>query len=479
MRPLSFFVNKKFAVVLLFFITTTFVVHFLPLIVKQAWFLLLLILLLRTKDMIFWLVFYFFLFDMPFALFYGRALDFFPVTANAWVSFKIFVCGIIFFRALVAKGQKQIPFLKPLKFLLAYLVVLIIVGLFYGINTRSIYLTVYFLSGATLFYSVPVFVKSQEDLFEFLRITYPLFFLIFIVQILEISFGFTLRAMIVRGNEIIESLEETVWALRLFHNAWLNFFCFASALVLIKFPQNYFKKSQLYLVVIVAYAAIFLSATRGWILAYSFVLVSCAIFGRLKFRTLLGLLLIMGIIGSFIVFSPSLKEQARRSGERFTSVKYVFEQTMLGKQRDPSETMETRTTERWPLVMDAYRNSNLIFGYGYSGINFEYYDNHVGFASILLNSGIVGLCLIFYLWIYIIRFNMRIDKKLKSSDPFKGCFMVFNILLLGLIIIHSTSSQQFGYLEDFRKLFNMSFLFTTNDIFYRIAMQKIFSASEV
>jgi hypothetical protein len=121
----------------------------------------------------------------------------------------------------------------------------------------------------------------------------------------------------------------------------------------------------------------------------------------------------------------------------------------------------TRLTSRNAPVMDSWRR-NPIIGWGFS--KHSYSDGHVGNQNILQVSGIIGLTIIFLAWITFFTTNFGHRRAMGNRG---NVFVSLNLMMVALVIIHSSSTQMFGYdvvFQPFIKIFVVLLVFHLSNL---------------
>ena len=211
--------------------------------------------------------------------------------------------------------------------------------------------------------------------------------------------------------------------------------------------------------------SVLMTATRGWILSYGIMLVLFfSLYIHLIEKNIKWILLGFVMLVIILNFMPDVKTQSANALKRFSTMENLFQGDIS------AEGTLSRLTNRGPLVMaNFYKNP--LTGFGFSDTVSS--DAHVGNQNLLLTTGIIGYGLFLYFWLY---FSYRIfltAKKISFNNPYKKTLKVFVIGLIGLFIIHSTSTQMFGFDPGFgaqQKLFLLSLFFSFAGFFIKDAI---------
>ena len=194
-------------------------------------------------------------------------------------------------------------------------------------------------------------------------------------------------------------------------------------------------------VIIISTLSIFLTATRGWILAFSIVL----FLTLLQFYSHIGAkhLWSIGLTGLafllvLMLFSPMLESQISNAFQRFSTVKE------LAKGDISAGGTTQRLDIRGPRVLSKFKESP-VFGWGFSDQYFEYRDGHVGHHTTLLNVGIVGYLIFTF---FFVKWLILITKKSKINyirAKYGNAVKIYAFALIFIYIIHSTSHTYWGF----------------------------------
>ena len=131
---------------------------------------------------------------------------------------------------------------------------------------------------------------------------------------------------------------------------------------------------------------------------------------------------------------------------------------------------QTRTTVRSAKVMEAfYKNPIIGWGFSFKGAH----DGHVGNQNLLQSTGVIGYSLFFYFWLFYMYGLLKVKRRIKQSNPYKNSLLVLIYGFVGIFVIHSTSTQMFGFDPHFSaqsKVFFLVVFFVFSDIFMKEAI---------
>ena len=433
---------EKFLGFLIYIFTTIIVTYLAPPVVSQLWYVILLIIYFRSKDEPYWYAFFLILSDGCLGFFgaYDVGLSLLPGMPNVDVAQVFILLTIIKASGKPAPGR--VFFSKTLQLLLIYLVFLIIWGLMIDppSELNEIFRIFKLSFPLLMFYSTPRLMRSEQDYKRFFTFIFPIVILAFLTQIFNIIFGVSPAESlgIVEIGRYSEDYSKGGEPLRAFYNTAVTLLSLFAALFYLSREDSKVNKIYMSVIVISAMLMAFLSATRGWVIAFSVILFLYALFILKTSRILsLGIVSVAMIIGLTTIRIPALNNQIRGSLERISTV---------GAAASGDYTMEgtnIRTTIRSDRVLNKWKESPL-FGWGFSNTYFSYDDGHVGNQSILLHSGLFGAVIML---IFFVQFNARllIAGIKKGPYNYNKSLIVFVFFFIGWFIIHSTSGQQFSF----------------------------------
>ncbi len=338
------------------------------------------------------------------------------------------------------------PFYSPLlSVLLIYLIFLIIQGFVLGLSTELNiqFRLVKYLLPLFLLYAIPRLFTQSKDYEACLTYLFPVAFLALAAQIITILTGLGPLYLLSLSSEYSEVFELTdVSIYRGFYNVAIVLITTFGALYLLAREKSDFTKGYLFSILVANGFSIFLSATRGWIIGFSTMVLFFMIFvSGIKLRLFIKLAFGFAIALMIVISIPALKLQINNAFKRIMTLEAIAEGDLTAK-----GTL-IRLERRVPRVMKKWKESP-ITGWGFSNEYFQYADGHVGNHNLLLHSGLTGA---FLMLAFFIHFNAKIITKSLNSpagrDGKKG-LLVFSIFFLGWFIIHSTSWQYFSFYQD-------------------------------
>ena len=432
-------IDKKIIYFLSLIVATIFVSIFLannP--ASTVYYLIILILYYKSKDESFWLAFFFVTTDGFFGFLgnYSTLINLLPGLPGIEIAQFYILIALYKIRR---KDKSNKPFYKNWTVLLfIYAIFLLMVGLTYGLSGE---LNVYFkiaklILPLALFYTTPRLFTSIEQYADLVRLLFIVFIFAFIAQLFTIATGLSPAANFAIK---VEDELEVGRNLRSYYNPFISLIVLSGALYFLAIKhQKYFSKMYLSIMVILCFAMAVLSATRGWIIAFGFVIIVYNIIvNRMEVKSLM---LIGSLFIVILVVSLSFEKVNRQI---MFSIERTLSLESIAKGDKTAGGTLIRLDERGPPVMEAWEKSP-IFGYGFSNFYFLKQDPHVGNLTLLLHSGIVGFFLLVLFILFVITRLIKL-RFMNTDNPFKKSGLALGIVLMGWFFIHSTSGQHFGY----------------------------------
>jgi hypothetical protein len=426
-------------------------IYFAPEYVKTLFLLITLFLFFISKPSndYFWIILTLIFIDNPGNIFW-KTTDIILQIGILKFSYLEFFSIVALFKTLAKKSYPKLSsFLKkPYNIYIFWLLFLLIEGIIIGIegggSTGHRYLWYYYrlIVILPLFYTLPRILAYRDNIYKFCHLIFILVF---------INFGLQLVSLFLRQNLhlLLGGSIPTYWDTGVFYSeaemirpifgVYINLFSFFSASYFYASKNKNFNSTYLLLIIITCFVSILITATRGWILAYSFFLIAILLFfmKQRNFASTVFKILII-IIPLFLLFitSPVIKSQLSGSFERLSTLEALV-------RGDPTlEGTNVRLTDRHIPVMSKFYERPLT-GWGFSGVGMDTADGHVGNQSTLMIGGVIGYIIIVYIWFYIL-FNIRMVGRAGNTNICSS-LKILSLSLLTLVIIHSTSSQIFGY----------------------------------
>lgn len=403
-----------------------------------------------NKDYL-WLAFIILLIDAPGNLFSGGARDeemrlplfsLGPGFSFGTIQMFMFVFLLKYFP--YHEFNKNI-FRKDLTVLFIFVVFVFIYSLILGMSINNIIRSLRELLNWTWVIILINGLNTPEDVKKLCKLLFPFVFIVLAAQIYVLITGQQIDGLLrgVDPHRALLVVEEGVERVsRVGGSPYLLLISIVMSLYfLFNNRKRYFPTVYLSLVIASCYLSIFLTATRGWIIAFS-VMLGLALLTQSNIHNIMKIIgmLVGGVVIiwiTYIVF-PNIQIQLDNVVKRMQTVEELAQGDVTA-----GGTLQ-RLDQRAPRVLEKFKE-NPIFGWGMSDEYRNYRDSHIGHHNLLLNVGLIGYIIVFA---YFIKWNLIISRSailLNRLKPGIGRpYLIFNIGLIAIFIIHSTSTQMIG-----------------------------------
>ena len=443
--------SKENTLFLLSFLFTVVVVYILPhlgipqLLIKVI-FLLLLLAIFRSKNDVFWLSWFFVVINAPGRLFsigYSSTiyrLPLYRLGSGAAIGFDELFLFIYLLKFLLKKDKNQNIFKRYWTFILIYGFITLFYSFGIGLSSGNVVTALRMIIPWFWILIIPEFISDSDKLAKAFELLAPFVFINFFIQIYTQITGQYLNDIL--SGEIwygfLGSAEEEL--VRIVDGCAVSLFCMIMSLFYLCSEDKRFNRTYLNLIVVVYLIFIWMTATRGWIVA-SLILLSSIFFMRgfnfIKQFTSSLLIFILFIFSLRIIY-PNFILQTSLAMERFKTLKFLIA-------GDPTAggTL-ARISEYSPRVMAIFRESPVI-GWGLSDRYISSWNIHVGNQTMLMQGGIIGYA------IWIICYTLTsiniyfLSRNLIVKGIIKNGGIVFLIAMIAIFAIHSSSSQILGF----------------------------------
>lgn len=419
-------------------VTTIIITYFTSEIIASFWALFLLVLYYRSNDEAMWLAFFLVTVDgfMGFMGLYSVTLTLIPGLPAIEISQFYVMLTVV--KVATRKVSYPLYYRKYMQILGIYLVFLIIWGLFMGLsNELNMYLRVLKTSlPFLLIYSLPRLMPDLISYKRFFGIVFIIMLSAFALQLFSLITGIYPFEEVVSAGREIDASE----AFRTFYNAITTLIGLLGALLFLSIKgKTGFNIWFLMLVVFSAVMMAVLSATRGWIIAFGFIIILSGLLVRtIDTRKIAGLVVVSAILILVGSSSAKIREQVAFSRER------LLRMESIGSGDLTAEGTLHRLDVRSPRVMNIWKQSP-VFGWGFSDTGFNSSDGHIGNQTLLMFSGLAGFILLNGFLVYFMIKMYAAYRRSARGMPYRNGYLIFIIFLAGWFIIHSTSSQQFYF----------------------------------
>jgi hypothetical protein len=446
-------------------------VYILPKYISMIIFLVFLIFIYRSKVDYLWLVWFFIINDAPGLLFSGGSrndlrLPLYTLGPGISISFQDLFIFVYFLKAIFNK--RQLTFIFKKEFTLFYIVggFVLLYSFLLGMNLEIyLHLIRAVLPWAWVFL-IPYFINSQEQIIKVSRLFFPFVFLALASQIFTYYTGAYWDDILKGVHSDFVRVSENGEASRSASAMYVTFFIFVQSLFFFLWKYRTFSKYYLATIIFTSLLTIFLTATRGWIIAFLFISLGAVLFlsGKRLFKQIIRISIIALLLIFVLQYNyPIIKRQIKLSYERVATLQALAEGDIT------AEGTLKRINERGPRVMSKVWGSPLT-GWGFSSDYFQYADGHVGNQTIMLNVGLLGFLFLTGMFFYLCYKIWVLSKKNIFNLKFGTTPLIYLLGLLAVFIIHSSSTQFWGYdmgYDPLPKIIFFAFLFSAISITFQ------------
>ncbi len=436
--------KKQIAIFLLIIIGTVITTYYTSPIISSLYYLGMLIAYFRSKNEAMWLAVFLVVSD-GFIGFFGP----YHTTLSMIPGLPPIEIGQLYILLTIVKAVQIGPVNRPyysglLGAMFVYILFLIVQGYVMGLTLalNIIFRVIKEITPLMLFFTIPRLMTEEKNYRDFFYYLFPIAFSAFISQVFTINLAVTPSEFL--GGTGHDALAFDVTEGRTYR----GFFSSGTVLITLfgalyfiakKGKEQDFNPMLLYAVVGANFLSAFLSATRGWVLSFGFIIflfftvVAKFNIKRLALIGVTGIVLFIGLM-SF----PIVGMQFTNALNRILTIK-----SLASGDATAGGTL-VRLSERSPRVVNKWLESPLT-GWGFSNTFMNYSDLHVANQNILMHSGIAGFALMMMFFFY---FNWKLflcSASLPRSHPMKESLLVFIVFFMGWFIIHSSSGQYFSY----------------------------------
>lgn len=413
----------------------------------------------------FWLLFFWLLFAEPGYLFYSLGdfnLPSLSISSLGREVFynEIFTILLIFKVIIIRIKQKPTFYYKPIIILIGYAVFLLIIGLFSGSSVLTVLKSIRYFIPLLLLVAIPNLIPVNQ-MTAAVRLMFVTVFILVGAQMVDVITGSPIASYLgetsfkfsgVEVDALSKVFDVADGPVRSVYGPFILLTSLVYALFLLLKRDWNFKPYYLLIIAFLTSFSIFVSATRGWILAVGVILIGYFILDIKR----IGKFGVIGIVLLVLAFSlPKIKLQIQQSFKRTLTLESFAEGDLTA-----NGTLN-RISVRSPRVMNKFYESP-VFGFGFSEDFYKYQDGHVGNQTLLLNGGVVGY--LFFLFFFIFFMTKCYTR---SRVYGKRGIAIFLFGLLGLLVIHSSSRMVFGYSLDVETAISLSLFFLLADFAYK------------
>lgn len=198
--------------------------------------------------------------------------------------------------------------------------------------------------------------------------------------------------------------------------------------------------NALWIIILAINLSIFISATRGYMVASLFITIMLLFMNLKKIRTINFIPWLIGFVFiSITIYTlPFIRTQIISAFDRIATLEEVAVNADMSAGGTSSRQMRAED------ALIGYEDSP-IFGFGFTEKFWKYANVHVGIPTNLVNGGIIGLAIIIGFWIVFINKSLIARSKSKKEEARK--FTTFIIGLISFIIVHLSSNYIFSFVH--------------------------------
>ena len=470
---------KDFCYLIVLLLLSFYFVYYLHPNYSRVFFIVVLLLFLISKKDYLWFAYFFILAQGPgffFADFSGLSQCRLPLytflPGFSYIPLDLFLIMALG-KAILKGKRKKLKFKKPLILILSYFVFSFFVTSFlFGTNIELLAGNLRWIFYYSVIISFLYLVNQKYEIYRFILLISPSVFFILFTQIYYVSTGIEFINLFNPGFRGV-ALNSLTGELRpLMGGILLSFFSFIFSLVLLENRDYKLTRWYLYLIIVISFFSIFISATRIWFVMFSFIMIGYIFVSRKKVRFSVGIIIILFLVVNIIISYSAITRDFLIQ-DSWSRVSQVFD---IAKGDIYSvDTAVNRFFNQMPRLLNIIKHSPLI-GYGFSTITRAYYDNDFGFLNTLLMFGVFGLALFIYFFIRYFTIIIRIIRRLCGSNPFIHPLKMLTIAWAGILIGYLSTWDFFTIY--FQKVFFIGILIAITELFIRYADKEELSANK-
>ncbi|MGA3013539.1 MAG: hypothetical protein ABSD71_05850 [Bacteroidales bacterium] len=436
--------NKDLIAFFGLFVISIFFTYKLPVYISYLWFWALLILFLMAKQEHnhLWLMFFWLLFSSPGYLFYKMGIYHLPTIAFPGEDRELYYPEIFIIlaiiKAIVYPVKQEFFYKQPLLIIICFSTLLLVQGFFQGTSSLTVLKSLRYFIPLLILYFIPSLIPYSL-VPRTISLMFASVFILLATQLIDLLAGLPIAVILgethimFSGQEV--NVDSSVFnvstdAVRTVYGPFILLLSLIISMIFLVRKNCFFKNYYVVLISILSSFSIFMSATRGWIIAVAFLFIGLFFIGTKKFTKIA---LVFLVLISIILTIPKINLQIIQVVERTLTIKD------LAKGDLTAGGSLSRLTERGPKVMKKFYEQPVL-GYGFSEEYYKFLDGHVGNQSLLLNGGIIGFTIYLIFILSFLRYYIIAYVNKNNNTAF-----IFIFGLLSLIIIHSSSTMVFAY----------------------------------
>ena len=372
---------------------------------------------------------------------YDPMMTFSLVRTNSGVLyFYLAFLGVALMKAIL-RGPREPFFLK--KLMTAHVVYFAILLVLFGFSKFFFVFRMAF-SWALLFVLVRLF-RNEDDYVGFFSVVFSFLPIVLATQLFKILNGYDLSYLF--GGPLDPAIvARPVYryggAVRAWSGVHVAYMSLLGAMIVSTLDKKKYSEIVLVAVVILSVVVIILSATRTWFVSSLLMIVAFYVYVvRLKPGGIV-LLVSTSLAAAAIISSvPWLKLQTRYAFDRFRSVEELAAGDISAAQAS------TRFAGMDKALIQRFEESPIV-GWGFGKTGYLYVNSHLGYHSILVQTGIVGFGLFILTVLIYLRKIFRRYSETPGGNPYRRTLLVFPIFLGGTLFLNTTT-WFIGYLVPF------------------------------
>lgn len=383
-----------------------------------------------------------------------------------------------FLKAIMKNNKFKSGYLKSYQLLLLLTVILIVYSLFLNTSILSVIVAIKWIFIWSLIYSIPKLLDNYDDWVFLFRIVFILVFIAFTSQILQLALGYSPSYLLgtnfnpMMGKEQMEvtkngldiSRAYDIEVARPIGSSYIVLIGLSGAMFFQQYKTNIFHKSYLSLIIVVSFASIFITATRGWFIAFSVAIFLFLVYIQ-KIKRMARIGFITLILITFTLSIPFIQKQIVGSFNRISTLEAIIQGDLSAGGTSARVDYNLHLIKLW--------KESPILGWGFSEFYKENGNGHAGLANLLFSVGIIGYIVFIYFWYHLFFMPIFVNKKLSSLNPYKGSLIAFTLTFLIFFILNASSGQQFGiYLSFSGGIMAQIIYYSYSSFFIRMALDK-------
>jgi len=471
---------KDLIALVILLLLSFYVVYFMSPTISKFFFLLLVFLFFVFRKDYFWFAFFFIITQGPgyfFADFAGTSLQRLPLytflPGMSFTPIDLFVL-FAFLKALTMGKKMKLQLEKPLLLLLIYIIFVVSVNSFiYRTSADILAWNLRWLFYYSIIISFVYLVNKKQEVYKFITLVFPFVFFILFTQIYFVATGNEFINLFNPGFRGV-ALNTVTGELRpLMGGELILLFSFLFSIFLLVDKKYDFSKLYLYLVLVLAFFSIFLSATRLWFVIFSFIFGGYILVSKKKISSAIGMVAIFFLVLSVLMYSGLISSNLliESSWGRLHQVIAIARGDVYSV-----DTAMNRLVNQLPIIAGIIKQNPLI-GFGFSNISMNHYDNDFGFLNTILMFGIIGFSLFIVFFIKMFLMLISSIKNINVGNRFRLPLKIMVIAWLGVMIGYFSTWDFFTM--DFGKVFFISLLVAIGEFFAKQANKEELLAKQM